>query len=92
MVSLSGGDKEIAVTFQTDMEMVDEIIEAFGRDIIIGSPGGKPEKAEVTLKYGKASIKKWLLQHIESVELISPAYLREEIKQSLQEGIGKYAS
>lgn len=80
-------DEVQTVTFLAEPWALDQIIDWFGKDIII-KPNG--EKYRVTVKSSLLAMEFWSMQYLNAVEIISPTSLRDKIKENLKNGLGKY--
>ncbi|MCR4840231.1 MAG: WYL domain-containing protein [Lachnospiraceae bacterium] len=81
-------DKPVTVEFIAEDYIIDQIIDWFGKDIRIVSHGEKQVK--VTLKASPMAMKHWALQYLDHIEVVYPASLRQQIKESLEKGLNKY--
>lgn len=81
-------DKAEKVTFTTTYGQVDEVIDWFGRNIEIVDLG--KHRVQITLKVSINAMKYWALQFLDSVEIISPVKLREQIQTSVRRATKKY--
>ena len=81
-------DKPVWVEFITDENLVDQIIDWFGKDIRIDKHGEKQVK--VTVKVSPPAMEHWALQYAGYVTVTSPQSLVESIKNRLQTAVEKY--
>ncbi len=81
-------DKPEWVEFVTDEDLVDQIIDWFGKDIRIDKYGDKQVK--ITVKVSPSAMEHWALQYAGYVTVTSPQSLVESIKTRLQTAVGKY--
>ena len=81
-------DKPVWVEFTADEDLVDQIIDWFGKDIRIDKCGDKQVK--ITVKVSPSAMEHWALQYAGYVTVISPQSLVESIKTRLQTAVGKY--
>jgi predicted DNA-binding transcriptional regulator YafY len=77
------------VEFVTDEDLVDQIIDWFGKDIRIDKHGEKQVK--VIVKVSPSAMEHWALQYAGSVTVTSPQSLVESIKTRLQKAVEKYS-
>ena len=77
------------VDFIADNDIMDQIIEWFGKDIKISKTDDN-NKVKVSVKVSPTAMEYFALQYINHIEVISPKTLRERIKNSLNNGIKKY--
>ena len=75
------------VEFLADESVLDQVVDWFGKDIKIENEGGR---YKVSLLASPTAMEYWALQYVKSVEVISPKSLRERIKETLQNAIGRY--
>ena len=83
-------DKPERIEFIADAGILDHIIDWFGTDITIVQGTG-PDKIRVTVKASPNAMHHWATQYIDHVEVISPAALRDRIRDSLSAALKKYA-
>ena len=81
-------DKPVWVEFIADEDLVDQIIDWFGKDIRIDKYGDKQVK--ITVKVSPSAMEHWALQYAGCVTVISPQSLVESIKTRLQTAVEKY--
>ncbi len=80
-------DTPQGVEFYADKNIIDHVIEWFGKDIIVERCG---ERMKVTAKVSLMAMEYWAMQYLNSVEIISPTSLRNKIKTNIAEAIKKY--
>lgn len=80
-------DKLEYVEFWAAAEVLDQVIDWFGKDIKIENVGGR---YKVSLLASPTAMEYWALQYVKSVEIISPKSLRNQIKETLDSGVKKY--
>lgn len=76
------------ITMKVNVKRINDIFDWFGKDITV-----KKDNDETLLVIVKASpmaMKYWAMQYIDSVEIITPKKLRDNIKETLKNGIKKY--
>ncbi len=81
-------DKIETVEFIADDCITDQIIDWFGLDIDIENCADN--KVKVRLKVSPHAMEHWAMQYIGFVEILKPAALRDRIKNTLTEAMGKY--
>lgn len=81
-------DKPVWVEFITDEDLVDQIIDWFGKDIRIDKYGDKQIK--ITVKVSPSAMEHWALQYAGYVTVTSPQSLVESIKERLRIATNKY--
>lgn len=85
-IYMYSGD-ETGVTLRCDKKALDVIIDTFGKDVMLADEG---ETFTVYTKCGKEDIVKFCLQYVESVELLEPLYLRQEVRKVLLDASNRY--
>ena len=85
-IYMYSGD-ETGVTLRCDKKALDVIIDTFGKDVMLADEG---ETFTVYTKCGKEDIVKFCLQYVESVELLEPLSLREEVRKVLLDASNRY--
>ena len=83
-------DKPVKVELLASETIIDQIVDWFGKDIVIADYPQDTSKVNVTLKSSQNAMEHWALQYINHVEVISPESLRDRIKKALQGGMDKY--
>lgn len=83
-------DKAERVEFIADEWMIDQIIDWFGFDFRVNKV--EEGKIKVSLKVSPLAMQYWAMQYINYVEIISPKSVRNCIRNSLENGIGKYSN
>ena len=78
---------ETGVTLRCDKKALDVIIDTFGKDVMLADEG---ETFTVYTKCGKEDIVKFCLQYVESVELLEPLSLRQEVRKVLLDASNRY--
>ncbi len=71
-----------------NMEILDDVIDRFGKDIQITPHGGDRFKAVIHATSG--GIKFWALQYLRHCEILSPVSLRAEVAEIIRQGVYKY--
>lgn len=85
-IYMYSGD-ETGVTLRCDKKALDVIIDTFGKDVMLADEG---ETFTVYTKCGKEDIVKFALQYVESIELLEPLSLREEVRKVLLDASNRY--
>ena len=80
-------DKLEYIEFLVDESVLDHVIDWFGTDVKIENEGGR---YKVSLLASPSAMEYWALQYVKFVEVISPKFLREQIKDALVNGAQKY--
>ena len=76
-------DKPEQIHMIVDINMIDHVIDWFGKDVIIGKTKDE-QKLTVSLMASPNAMEHWALQYLNYVEVTQPAHLRERIKNSLE--------
>ena len=87
-IYMYSGDS-VTVKFIAGMDLMDELIDWFGRDFHIEEETNG--KMMVTLKCNERAMKYWALQYGEYIEIKAPQSLREAVKASVLDMAKKYA-
>lgn len=85
-IYMFSGD-ETGVTLRCDKKALDVIIDTFGKDVMLADEG---ETFTVYTKCGNEDIVKFCLQYVESVELLEPLSLRQEVRKVLLDASNRY--
>ena len=86
-VDMFGGDKQ-EIEVICDMYLLDNVYETFGKEILVTAKGD--EEFKLKLNSNTEGFKFWVLRNIESVEVLKPLSLRNEIKEILKIANDKY--
>ena len=78
-------DKAVKVELIADECIIDQIVDWFGKNIIIADIPEDQSKVKVTLKSSPNAMEHWALQYINHVEVTYPESLRDRIKKALDE-------
>lgn len=78
----------VRITFFTDVNIIDQIIDWFGDEIQISEVDNG--KAKVSIMASIDAMKYWSLQYLDYVEIIEPQSLRERIEDSIRNAAKKY--
>lgn len=81
--------KSERITLKVKTSSIDDVIDWLGENIRI-TPTQDSNYVMVEVRANASAMKYWSIQFGESVELISPEYLRAEVKESLKEIMSKY--
>lgn len=82
-------DEPEHIEFVTTPSIVDQVIDWFGKDIRVAKTED-PNQVTVTLWASPNAMEHWALQYLNYVEVLSPAHLRDRIRDSLEKGSKKY--
>ncbi len=82
------GNKAERIEIVCDMDILDDVIDRFGKDIHIESCGKNQFKAVIYAALG--GIKFWALQYLQHCEITYPQSLRAEVAQIIKAGMDKY--
>ncbi|MDY5277644.1 MAG: WYL domain-containing protein [Erysipelotrichaceae bacterium] len=85
-IYMFSGD-ETGVRLRCDKKALDVIIDTFGKDVMLADEG---ETFTVYTKCGNEDIVKFCLQYVESVELLEPLSLRQEVRKVLLDASNRY--
>ena len=83
-------DKAQKITFKADADIVDQIIDWFGTEVII-KPDKNKSKVTVALETSPTAMEYWAKQYLDKVEITAPISLRNKIRDSLEENLKKYS-
>lgn len=83
-------DKAVKIELIADENIIDHIVDWFGKNIVITDYPQDPNKVKVTLKSSQNAMEHWAMQYINHVEVVYPNSLRERIKKALAAGVDKY--
>ena len=86
-IYMYSGDS-VTVKFIADTDLMDELIDWFGRDIRIKEES--ENKMLVTLKCNERAMKYWALQYGGHIEIKEPQSLREAVKKTVLDMAKKY--
>ena len=81
-------DKPQTVEMIVSVCIIDQVIDWFGKDIRICDIGDG--KFKVTLRVSLNAMEYWAMQYLNFTEIVSPAGLREKIKQNIDNAKEKY--
>ena len=81
-------DKPETVEFLADANIIDQIIDWFGKDIRIVKEDEKTLK--VSVKVSQLAMEHWAMQYINYVKVVSPKSLVDKITENLQNAANKY--
>lgn len=82
-------DRPEHIDFIADIGIIDQIIDWFGSDIRIVN-ADEESKAKVSVKASPKAMVHWAMQYMDHVEITAPESVRNQIRESLQNGIMKY--
>ena len=85
-------DEPVKIKFRADEEILDHIIDWFGKDTIQIQQSKKTTGAIVVdLESSPTAFEYWAKQYLDYVEVLAPKELRERVYTSLYEGLKKYS-
>ena len=84
-------DEPEQIEFITQPDIVDQIIDWFGKDISIRKTDDE-NKVIISLQASPNAMEHWALQYINYVEVTAPAHLRKRIIDSLNAATEKYST
>ena len=82
-------DKQEHIDFIADVGIIDQIIDWFGKDVVITKTDDE-SKVKVGVKASPTAMEYWALQYINHVEVVSPQSLRDRLRLALEKGAEKY--
>lgn len=82
-------DEPERIEFITQPGIVDQVIDWFGKDIAVRKTDDE-NQVIVSLWASPKAMEHWVMQYLNYVEVISPASLRDRIRENLQNGLEKY--
>ena len=85
-------DQPERVEFIADSNIVDHIIDWFGKDIRISKYENDDKQVKVSVKVSPMAMEHWAMQYISHVKITAPQSLVEKIKDNLREASKKYGS
>ena len=83
-------DRPTRIELLANTEVIDQLIEWFGKDIRITQSTTDPDKVNVSIIASPNAMEFWAMQYIHSVEVISPQSLRNKVKETLKAAVEKY--
>ena len=83
-------DKPESITFTVKTEIIDQVIDWFGKDARIYSIKGDDSIVQVTVKASPSAMEHWAMQYINYVEVLQPVHLRDTIAEDLNKAVKKY--
>ena len=84
-------DRPECIVFNADAGIIDQIIDWLGKDVQITGLPDDSGKVRVAVRTSPKAMEHWAMQYAEYVEIISPAPLRERIREILRQTLEKYA-
>ena len=84
------GDKPERVEMLADAWVIDQVVDWFGKDLAVRETDD-PEKIIISLWANPYAMSLWALQYVNYIEVISPAHLRNKIRDFLKTGLDKYS-
>ena len=82
-------DEPERICFVTEAWVVDQVIDWFGKDIVIQETADS-DKVTVSLWVSPSAMEHWALQYLNYVEVIEPAHFRQRLRANLEKGLEKY--
>lgn len=83
-------DKPERVEMLADAWVIDQVVDWFGKDLAVRETDD-PEKIIISLWANTYAMSLWALQYVNYIEVISPAHLRNKIRDFLKTGLDKYS-
>lgn len=85
-------DKPAWVEFRADEELIDHIVDWFGRSVKLRRDSKDSSKVIARLRTSPMAMEYWAKQYLDHVEIIKPLSLRKRIIESLEGGAAKYTA
>ena len=85
-------DKPVWVEFRADEELIDHIVDWFGRSVKLKRDSEDSSKVIARLRTSPMAMEHWAKQYLDRVEIIKPLSLRKTIIESLENGVAKYTA
>lgn len=85
-------DKAERICFLTGEGMVDQLIDWFGDDFHVRPCDQDKGQIEVSLRASPQAMVHWAMQYANFVEILSPASLRDQVKENLEAALKMYRS
>lgn len=83
-------DKPERVEMLAEAWVIDQVVDWFGKDLAVRETDD-PEKIIISLWANPYAMSLWALQYVNYIEVISPAHLRNKIRDFLKTGLDKYS-
>ena len=83
-------DKPERVEMLAEAWVIDQVVDWFGKDLSVRETED-PEKIIISLWANPYAMSLWALQYVNYIEVISPAHLRNKIREFLKSGLDKYS-
>ena len=83
-------DKPERVEMLAEAWVIDQVVDWFGKDLAVRETED-PEKIIISLWANPYAMSLWALQYVNYIEVISPAHLRNKIRDFLKTGFDKYS-
>lgn len=83
-------DKAERISFRAKTDVVDQIVDWFGNNVTIRQDRDNPGSVKCDLIASPMAMKYWLIQYAESVEVLSPKELRDQVIDVLRKANEKY--
>lgn len=82
------GGESVPVTFRMKKDVLDDVIDWFGTDIIFSDETDDEVTARVTVNWD--AMRHWALQYCRHVRILAPNDLAERVQQDLVEALNRY--
>lgn len=82
-------DKPERITFTITADIVDQVIDWFGKDIAIQATDEK-DKVSISLWASPDAMEHWATQYLNHVQVTAPEHLRQRIRSNLQKALENY--
>jgi predicted DNA-binding transcriptional regulator YafY len=82
-------DKPERITFTITADIVDQVIDWFGKDIAIQATDEK-DKVSISLWASPDAMEHWATQYLNHVQVTAPEHLRQRIKDNLRKALENY--
>ncbi len=83
-------DEPQLIRFRADIEIMDQIVDWFGKDVNVQSDKEHEGFVIVSVKASPNAMEYWALQYVKYAEVLSPAQLRDKIKDTLRAAVKRY--
>lgn len=83
-------DEPVPITFLAESGIVDQVVDWFGTGIRLVQCLDGSDRVEVTVTASPKAMTHWALQYLDYVEIRAPEFLRDTVRQSIENGLKKY--
>ena len=83
-------DKPEQIELLADAAILDQLVDWFGSEAQIRKDADDEKKLRVTVKASPTAMEHWAMQYLNYVEVVSPQFLREQVRQDLTVALEKY--